>query len=769
MAALDPIPKRERRGILIRTIRGLFDMSSLHAFQRVEQFPGGASARRRRTVAVVAACAVTLGAAVAVQARQLPLSLSLPSSDDRGALPSSYSRSSLPTTDATDPAKHGGADVGSRPKMPPCVTTVAISQNPARTLARTIGVRVDMAEPIVNNCIASGGLDVSTLRFIVDGVDRTSYFTLDAEAFTAIATALPVEVVGDSLANVMVASVEGYNSAGAYGIVSDTAMTIVYAGVQVIPDSGAAVLVIGSANDQFRSRVRNRNFASATYSLACSASGAAICSGVQSSSGTMAPGQTTAFTVSAAPSASPGAGTVGLIASNAQSTDSSRFAVQVVPYEQARAFAPYGNQLIRAACPTIGAGAGSAVQCGDLLYAHSLPGYRSLNEGRGLTLLYNSATARPAPVLALDYTTLYGDTIAQMLAVKVWREFGGSEPDVQLALMYSSTASYSNQFTAVHRLVVPLDHQRIRESGAHSIRYEVYEKRAGAWQWTQPVVIGRSRLLVIDRGQNALGAGWSLAGVERLHINQRALGGASGTGAMLEMADGSALYYDRTGQGTFQSPVNDHSRLEQLVDGRFRRTLTGNRVRVTYGATGFVESVTDSNPSPNVGRYYWTSERLDSVVDPTGKAVRFSYSGLGAGVAGSVTINVPTVNTVTLFRDTLGTLERIVDPDSQNTRFAYDPASRRMTRSHARGTAEYRYTYDLLGLVDSAIARWPCAEIPRVAAHRSAHDSGNGGDRGTRSAGWRVTPGRSSRFMDATPSRLGWASRRHRGVDGIRG
>lgn len=66
--------------------------------------------------------------------------------------------------------------------------------------------------------------------------------------------------------------------------------------------------------------------------------------------------------------------------------------------------------LERSACVTSGAGPGGAFQCGDLLLTHTMPAYRSRDRDRSLTLVYNSATAKPVPVIMGD---VWLDGIAQ--------------------------------------------------------------------------------------------------------------------------------------------------------------------------------------------------------------------------------------------------------------------------------------------------------------------------------------------------------------------
>ena len=51
-------------------------------------------------------------------------------------------------------------------------------------------------------------------------------------------------------------------------------------------------------------------------------------------------------------------------------------------------------------CLTAGAGESAAWSCGDLVLTHAMPGYTTMNRERSLTLIHNSATAWPRPVVA---------------------------------------------------------------------------------------------------------------------------------------------------------------------------------------------------------------------------------------------------------------------------------------------------------------------------------------------------------------------------------
>src|SRR4029077_5286083 len=58
----------------------------------------------------------------------------------------------------------------------------------------------------------------------------------------------------------------------------------------------------------------------------------------------------------------------------------------------------------RGACLAIAVGASAAAECGDLRVVHPLPTTRTMNKARTPTLLYNSQTAHPYPLIAANVT-----------------------------------------------------------------------------------------------------------------------------------------------------------------------------------------------------------------------------------------------------------------------------------------------------------------------------------------------------------------------------
>lgn len=352
-----------------------------------------------------------------------------------------------------------------------------------------------------------------------------------------------------------------------------------------------------------------------------------------------------------------------------------------------------GDRIERSLCPIVGAAPGSAVQCGDLVYAHDFPAYRSRNKPRGLTLLYNSATADARPVVVIDQATNQGEE-ATRFAVDIWRITPNG--DQQIAAMHFDNAGALSDAHRIRRMVVPIAADALGlMTGAYPIRVQVTRFWSSGSEASVPVT---GTLLVVNRKRSAWGAGWWPAGIERLHPNQ-----ANGEHVLLEDADGSVTLFRWDGT-RFVAPLGEYSTLARGGPG-FIRTLPGKRVEIHYDAAGLMVQVRQLEAQPVTASYHWdryapaSAPRLQQIVDAAGIVTSFGY---GDGQVSTITL--PHASAVTLQQVATGTsgvflLEGIVDPDQHVTTFAYDAATARMRTSDARATSAFTYEYDAVGRV----------------------------------------------------------------------
>lgn len=458
--------------------------------------------------------------------------------------------------------------------------------------------------------------------------------------------------------------------------------------VSVTPLDSNPVGMEPSAYASIRFLVVNPSTTTVTYALSCTPSGPIGCVNLTASSLTLGrDGRDTVVATLVSQSAT-GAASAMLVAASDSAVGQGTYDVTVTREAVFSLVPSGGDRLVRGMCPVIGAGPESAAQCGDLLYAHALPAYRSMNRARAVTLMYGSALARPTPIVAVDYTTYPNDPRPDSVVVEVRRDGG------LLAATWFSAAGFDLAQKQVHRLVVPIDAVAAGlGTGAHPVQVTLRRFANGAWLGSADTA--STTLLVVDRRSSPFGAGWTLAGVERLHPNQL------GNAVLLAFADGSALLFRPSANPadtSYVSPAGEHSRLVRLSAGGFVRTLAGGRVAIEYDSAGLVRSIRDNNPTPNVATYHWSPDpldgaRLDSIVDPALRAVRFDYDSAGRAIG----IRVPGVAPVVLYQSTAPTgvarLDSLAGPDGFRLRYAYDGGSDLMTSSRSRGTGLVRYFY----------------------------------------------------------------------------
>lgn len=449
----------------------------------------------------------------------------------------------------------------------------------------------------------------------------------------------------------------------------------------------------GSTSLSFR--VKNTGRRSIGVNHTCEAAGALLCELVTPWTSTIAVGDSVLVSVIAASSSS-GLGSITLRARQ-PAGDSLAMPAEAAATASLRVLSrplalgmTAGQRQQRAGCPLVGAGTGSAIQCGDLIYAHALPGYRTRNVLRQVTLLYNSATARPVPVVSLDLTT-YPNQQADRFRVTVTR----IATNTVLEDRWFDAAGADPSRFRVRRMTLPIDAVAAGlGSGIHPVRVTVERRYNGALQAT---FTDSTNLLVVDRRLSPFGAGWWVAGVERLYPGQPG-------GRVLHVdANGSATVFTPSGSGSYAAPPGEYSTLAVAGAG-FVRTLPGNRVKVWYGSSGLPDSVTDNNLSRNRARYYWTAAgpdgvALDSIEDSRQKRLVFMRDAGGR----VTTVRTPAVADVVLRQHVVSgqqaVLDTILDPDGLPITFAYDQATARMTRSRARLSGAFAYAYDGTGRI----------------------------------------------------------------------
>ena len=195
---------------------------------------------------------------------------------------------------------------------------------------------------------------------------------------------------------------------------------------------------------------------------------------------------------------------------------------------------------------------------------------------------------------------------------------------------------------------------------------------------------------VINHAASAFGAGWTLAGLERVVP-------ATG-GAVLDLGSGANSLWFAAGSGaTYVTPKEDFSTLVANSDGTYTRTMTDGTainfdtsgrevaavdlhgVAITYGydGSGRLSTIGDIYGNSTTFAYDATSGLLATITDPASRVASFAHSG--TKLSG---VTLPDAATWGYQYDTAGKLTQITDPNSRATAIAYDAAGRVNTVTH---------------------------------------------------------------------------------------
>jgi len=316
-------------------------------------------------------------------------------------------------------------------------------------------------------------------------------------------------------------------------------------------------------------------------------------------------------------------------------------------------FASTNGLLERDLCLTTKAGSAGAYECGDLRFAHALPAVTTYTKPRFPTLLYNSRHARPLTLVAGDVTIRSTEalptqvdvtvTVGSRVVTRSWPGSDWSEPG------------------KTRRLVVPVDSL---PAGVHAFTIVARRILGGV---SDSLGSASGRLVVVDRSASPFGAGWWLAGLERLTV-------LSATELLWVGGDGSARIYLKRGAG----PMHDAPALDR-PDSLSWDNVTGTRFLPDGGAVLFDASGRHTATRDRFGRETQIfvapgTERVDSLRIPKpGGWLTYGFT-YGSGVLTSVSAPSATVGGATrnVTITPSGTrIASISDPDGTVVSFSY--------------------------------------------------------------------------------------------------
>lgn len=317
-----------------------------------------------------------------------------------------------------------------------------------------------------------------------------------------------------------------------------------------------------------------------------------------------------------------------------------------------------------------------AVDCFDASVSWSTPAYFSRDRARSLAFLYRSSQADPRGLVEADVEIPSDAPTPDRFSLRLkrpdgtWVDFAGS---LGKEVFWDGTAD-------TRRLAAQFDASGAG-TGAHDYTLVVRTWYDSDFQeTTKPVTV-----LVVDREASPYGAGWSVAGLQRLHF-------LSDGDIAVEEGDGSLALFTQTSSTTWAAPRGDWTELVERSDGNYERRYPGGRVLV-YNSAGRL--VTSSDRFGNATTFTYSSGKLTSVTDPAGEQITLAYGSDGKlawveGAGGRRT-------TVTI--DAHGDLTSVEDPAGGFPLSATYDADHRMRVRTDRGGGSWGFAYDFAGKI----------------------------------------------------------------------
>jgi RHS repeat-associated protein len=464
-------------------------------------------------------------------------------------------------------------------------------------------------------------------------------------------------------------------------------------GILINPKSVALNAAVNAHNTAFFTAT-NTGPVDQTYTFTGVCGGSDTACVASTTSQLMAAGATLPVTVGYKSEALSSTGTVklrGVHATIATIKDSATYnTTAITPSVMTAVDASAGATLERSLCVTVAAGHGAASECGDLRLAHALPSIRTTNKSRTPTLLYTSSTAHPEVLVPFNVTLPAGMPV----------------PDsVTATLTINSTVRASGKWTGIdwgyastRRIVLGFD------ALADSTNIYAWTAQASSWygvtRYNTSVVSGE--LALVNRASSDFGAGWWLAGLEKLY----------------NLADGSKLWIGGDGStrhfklltgftNVWTDPLLDET--DGLnFDGTYYHHVMPHGLSVLFDATG--RHVKTINRLKDTTTFFYTNQRLDSLqVPPTalGKRYVFAYDGATPNRLLSVAApRLPSRTRLTTVTTSGGRITAIKEPDSTVVSFGYatpGDTNRIVKRTDRRGVIGTFYYNAAKLLVEDSI------------------------------------------------------------------
>ncbi len=178
-------------------------------------------------------------------------------------------------------------------------------------------------------------------------------------------------------------------------------------------------------------------------------------------------------------------------------------------------------------------GSRTQLGCGNLRVSHTMPAYRSLNTERALTLVYNSTLADPQPVVAVD--TSVGGNVLIPARLSTRASVGG----VELGPPVDSDLRSLRGGRELIRSSYIFDASEV-PTGLYPYELTLASTFTQGEATSSFKTFSESDVLVRNERGSVFGAGWSLAGLSRIHL-------AANGDAIVAEGDGSTTVFNGSG------------------------------------------------------------------------------------------------------------------------------------------------------------------------------------------------------------------------------
>ncbi|MBK7922997.1 MAG: RHS repeat-associated core domain-containing protein [Gemmatimonadetes bacterium] len=456
--------------------------------------------------------------------------------------------------------------------------------------------------------------------------------------------------------------------------------------IVVTPDNGSASAPSGSSGQTLAFTVANTAPGSRAVTFSCATTGPLTCTGLSIPSYSFDDLEEITVTATYSTGAV-GSGTLTLSATGTASDDGWYTVLSTGPAPPVIALTPH-NATYRDVAKCV-------ASCFDAVYAHATPAYFSLGAPRALTLAYNSQTHKPTPVIPIDLTLSAGATLPTAYSIQVRRSGVGS----WFTLLNGATIAYfAAHASGQTRIAAAFDAatNSLDSTGAFPLELSIMAYYPGNVTLGDTV---STQVLIAAQSRSAFGAGFDLAGYQRLYKR----GSATGDVVITE-GDGSIAFYDSVAAG-YARPAGAPGVRLAYQSGKYTRTyLDGSSVE--FNANGFMTRASDRFGNATLFAYLAApyDSLLSTITDPTSRVLRLCYNASCSATAGKlhhveVQYGSSALRTVT-YTTVGGKITQIQDPDGYGESLAYGANSLLASVTDRGGNVSELY-YDGLNRLDS--------------------------------------------------------------------